>query len=250
MESVRVDGDAIVAYEEHGEGPPVVLLHGVPGTARHMRMLARHLRRDHRVIAFDLPGFGSSTPLDDPTLEHHADRVLAAMASMGLEEVRLVGHSIGAVVAAAVALQGPYQVESLSLLACIGARPHDSLRNSGIPFQDLAERFDGPDREAALDEAEAHFQRIQFTGMTRGECEQAIRFIHLLDFAAVPEMLQRLSVPTMVAFADDDASIEPEIRDVLRRWAPPGLRLRWPTGGHSIQRTRAREIADGLRSMV
>jgi len=245
MPYVRAGGGA-VAYEVSGSGPPVLLIPGVPCRAHHMARLAAELDDSCRVIRVDLPGFGSSSPTRVASKEAFAGRILEAMAKLRLDDVTVVGHSMGAVVAAEVALQGAGRVGALGLLACIGSRPHDSLRRSQIPFQALAERFDGDDREQALDEAEAHFRRIHFRGMARGECEQAIRFIHQLDFAAVPQVLHQLEVPTMMAFADDDQSIEPEIRQVLQHWAPPGLVLRWPTGGHSVHVTRAREIAEGM----
>lgn len=245
MAIVKVPGGGVVGYHGVGAGPPLILLPGLPCRARHMRRLAAALSSSFSVLSIDLPGFGESSRVE-ATKEAFARRILAGVRALGHDTLTVMGHSMGAVVAAEVAHQAGDRVQELALLACIGCRPHDSLRNSGIPFRDLTERFDGPGREAALDEAEAHFRRIGARGMRRDEAEQAIRFVHYLDFAAVPELLHGLTVPTMMAFADDDASIEPEIRRVLQAWAPPGRVLRFPTGGHGVHVTRAQEIAEGF----
>ena len=116
-----IDIDGVdLHYVERGEGPPVVLLHG--NTVTHADFLASglldRLARNHRVIAFDRPGFGhSSRPRDrlwTPTAQ--ADLLRAALERLGIERPVVVGHSIGAMVAVAMALNHPQNVRSLVLV--------------------------------------------------------------------------------------------------------------------------------------
>ena len=116
-----IDIDGVdLHYVERGEGPPVVLIHG--NTVTHADFMASglmdRLARTHRVIAFDRPGFGhSSRPRDRLwTPSAQADLLIAALQRLGIERPVVVGHSMGAMVALAMALDHPENVHSLVLV--------------------------------------------------------------------------------------------------------------------------------------
>ncbi|WP_142847473.1 alpha/beta fold hydrolase [Telmatospirillum sp. J64-1] len=110
-------------YLESGRdrgGPPVVLLHGNMVSAEDFRLSGIHdmIADDHRVIAFDRPGFGYS---DRPRETIWSPRMQAALfrrafEKMGLRTPVVVGHSWGAMVAMALALEHPQSVSGLVLL--------------------------------------------------------------------------------------------------------------------------------------
>jgi len=111
-----------LAHLRASPGPrPVVLLHGLLGSARNLSTLARGLAaRDPRlgVVAFDLTGHGASPPLpagaDSTTL---AGDVLATARALGLTApLTLIGHSLGGRVALRAALLAPAAVVSITLL--------------------------------------------------------------------------------------------------------------------------------------
>ena len=64
MEHVDVGGIQI-AYTRAGSGPPLVMLHGAPADSRTWQWMLPDLARDHTVIAWDAPGFGQSSDIDD-----------------------------------------------------------------------------------------------------------------------------------------------------------------------------------------
>lgn len=117
---LSVDGVALHVVER-GDGPPVVLIHGNAVTHRDFEAsgLIDRLARRHRVIAFDRPGYGHSgrprdrlwTPAAQAKLLH------SALAQLGVEQAVVVGHSMGAMVAMALALDHPSDVRRLVLLA-------------------------------------------------------------------------------------------------------------------------------------
>ena len=106
---------------ERGEGPPVVLIHGNMVSHRDFEAsgLLERLARDHRVIAIDRPGFGhSSRPRDrlwTPTAQ--AKLMHTALAQLGVAQAVVVGHSMGAMVALALALDHPEDVRRLVLVS-------------------------------------------------------------------------------------------------------------------------------------
>ena len=105
---------------ERGAGPPVVLIHGNMVWHRDFftSTLIQRLARNHRVLAFDRPGFGHSTrPRDRPWTPAAQGKLLhAACARLGVERPVVVGHSMGAMVALAMALDYPADVRKLVLL--------------------------------------------------------------------------------------------------------------------------------------
>ena len=117
---ITVDGVRL-HYLEKGEGPPVVLLHGNVVTAEDYVIsgVFDRVARNHRVIAFDRPGFGYS---DRPqgslwTAIEQADLLLEAFYQLGIERPVVVGHSWGTLVALELALSYANAVSGLVLLA-------------------------------------------------------------------------------------------------------------------------------------
>jgi pimeloyl-ACP methyl ester carboxylesterase len=112
-------GDTVALYaEEHGQGPPLLLLHGIGGSGFSFRDVVPELARRHRVITLDMKGFGASDkPLDNAY--HPADQahlVAAFLEARGLERVALVGHSFGGVVALIAAAIAPRRIGRLVLM--------------------------------------------------------------------------------------------------------------------------------------
>jgi len=113
-------GDVSLNAVELGEGPPVVMLHGLisGSSASWYFTCAPVLAKNHRVILYDLRGHGRSAPAaggyDTATLAKDLENLLDAM---GVDEpVSLVGHSYGALVAMRFALAHPERVNRLALV--------------------------------------------------------------------------------------------------------------------------------------
>jgi pimeloyl-ACP methyl ester carboxylesterase len=103
-------------YRRHGEGPPLLLLHGWGGSSRYWRGTLSALGHAHDMIAPDLPGFGDSPPIDGHMSgQRLAELVIAFADQLGLEQFDLNGHSFSAGVAAFVAARHPKRVRHLVL---------------------------------------------------------------------------------------------------------------------------------------
>lgn len=115
-QSVAVDGGT-VSITVGGTGPPVLLLHGYAETSRMWKPLAKVLSPRLTVIAPDLPGIGdSSIPVTGLDMKGSAERIHAAVHSLGYTKVSVVGHDIGLMVAYAYAALYPTEVEKLALM--------------------------------------------------------------------------------------------------------------------------------------
>jgi pimeloyl-ACP methyl ester carboxylesterase len=112
--TVEADGFKI-RYAEAGSGEPLVCLHGGGG----LRLSGTHdlLARHHRVIAFEVPGFGKSPEnTRSATIYELADTMNAAVAALGLTRYSLFGISFGGKLSLAMAMQKPEPVVSIVLL--------------------------------------------------------------------------------------------------------------------------------------
>ena len=96
-----------------GEGSPVVLLHGLFGSARNLTGLARALAASHRVLSMDLRNHGESA--HDPAMDYPAMAadVAETMDVHGVPRAAVVGHSMGGKVAMRLALEAPNRVSRL-----------------------------------------------------------------------------------------------------------------------------------------
>jgi 3-oxoadipate enol-lactonase len=113
-------GGVTLAGEEAGEGPAIVLLHGLTATRRYVVMGSRALERSaHRVIAYDARGHGASSPAPDAAqygYELLADDLAAVLDSLGVQRALLAGASMGAHTAVRLALCSPERVAALALV--------------------------------------------------------------------------------------------------------------------------------------
>ncbi|HET9847181.1 MAG TPA: alpha/beta hydrolase [Candidatus Dormibacteraeota bacterium] len=118
---IDVDGIHLHYIARGGNGPTVILLHGNGTMARDFELsgLIDRLATDHRVIAFDRPGFGySERPRNRIwTAEAQAGLLWRALQQMAIHRPIIVGHSWGALVALAMALRSPTQTAALALLS-------------------------------------------------------------------------------------------------------------------------------------
>lgn len=106
-------------YQRTGSGRPLLLIHGLVGSAKNWRQNIGSLSRDSCVYAVDLLNMGESerVPELDAGLEATADRLAALMDAIGVAEADVAGHSYGGAVAMMLAARHPARVRRLILFA-------------------------------------------------------------------------------------------------------------------------------------
>lgn len=212
----------VIRGERAGEGPPVVLCHGITATRRYVVHGSRSLERaGHRVVSYDARGHGQSDPAPDgesygyPRLVDDLERVVDQV--LGAERFFLAGHSMGAHTAVAYALRHP---ERLAGLVVIGPVYRGEIRDASIVYWDgLAAALasggvdafvDYIDREQGIDPA----WRESVLQFTRSRLElhrhpealaEALRDIaRSAPFRSMAD-LRGLEVPTLVVASHDAA---------------------------------------------
>jgi pimeloyl-ACP methyl ester carboxylesterase len=104
-----------------GDGPPVVFVHGLGGAWQNWLENVPRAAQERRTLALDLPGFGlSEMPRGEITVPTYGRTVNQFCEKLGLDEVVLVGNSMGGFVSAETAIQFPGRVERLLLVSAAG----------------------------------------------------------------------------------------------------------------------------------
>jgi 4,5:9,10-diseco-3-hydroxy-5,9,17-trioxoandrosta-1(10),2-diene-4-oate hydrolase len=130
---VLVDGKKI-HFQHAGAGRPLLLIHGLVGSAKNWRQNIRFLAHDSSVYALDLFNMGESERIPglDAGLEATADRLAACMNALGIDQADIAAHSHGGAIAMMFAARHPDRVRRLILFA--PANPFCDLGNQLIRF--------------------------------------------------------------------------------------------------------------------
>jgi pimeloyl-ACP methyl ester carboxylesterase len=205
--------------EAAGEGPPIVLVHGLSATRRNVVQGSRALlRRGYSLIAYDARGHGSSSPgprYEYPDLVQDLEAVLE---HMELERAALVGSSMGAATTMAFALQHPERVPALVQItpaytghARTGDVDGDSwermaseLESGGVDaFVEVAQPrgLPGKWREVAREATRQRMERHQHPDAVA----RALRELPGSIAWKGLEPLERLDVPVLIVGSRDDA---------------------------------------------
>lgn len=129
-----------VAYRLAGEGPPLVLIHGITSSSESWGEVGTKLTERHTVLAPDLIGHGQSAkPRGDYSMGAFASGVRDLVVALGIGPATIVGHSLGGGVAMQFAYQFPERTERLALVASGGLGPdvHLLLRAATLPGSEL-----------------------------------------------------------------------------------------------------------------
>jgi 3-oxoadipate enol-lactonase len=141
---IDVDGTAL-EVDEYGNGPAVVLVHGLGGTGIDIwKKLAATLAEDFRVVTYDLRGSGRSEVSPGPySVEQFAEDLGGVIDALEIDSVALVGHSLGGVIAFEYAAAHPARVRAVVGVGAVPGIPPErrellrqrgeTVRTSGMP---------------------------------------------------------------------------------------------------------------------
>ncbi|MFM0741251.1 alpha/beta fold hydrolase [Paraburkholderia xenovorans] len=222
---------------------PLVLLHGIGSGAASWVQQFAGLGDTRRVLAWDAPGYGASTPVDaaSPTASDYATVLKEWLDGLGVERCVLVGHSLGAIVAGAFAVAHPQRVAGLLLLSPAGgygaasAQVRSTKRDQRLAMlnelgpQGLAEKRSTNMLSAhASDEARAWVRWNMSRVIPHGYAQAT----HLLANADLASDLARYSGRVAVAVGADDTITTPEACERLAQAARTPLQV-VPRAGHA-----------------
>ena len=217
--SVDRGSGLVLDGESAGDGPPIVLVHGLSATRRNVVQGSRALlKRGYRLIAYDARGHGSSSPGPSYDYPELVDDLEAVLAQLELERPALVGSSMGAATTMAFALERPERVAALVQItpaytgyARTGDVDGDSwermaagLENGGVEaFVDVAQPQGLPEkwREIAREATRQRMERHENPAAVAQALRQIPRSIAWKGL----EPLEHLQVPVLIVGSRDEA---------------------------------------------
>jgi pimeloyl-ACP methyl ester carboxylesterase len=189
-----------VYYEIHGNGRPMVLLHGGLGSGEMFGPILPSLAANHRVVLPDLQGHGRTADVDRPIdVRTMADDAVALIDALGLEKPDLVGYSLGGGVAFWTAVKYPDKVGKLVMASA-------NIRRNAIPAEMLAQQAQvSAAAVASMRDTPMYqlYQRVAPHPENFGSLLDKIGASMAKDFDFSDE-LREIQVPTMLVCADAD----------------------------------------------
>ncbi len=256
-------GNIELYYEDHGSGQPVVLIHGYPlSGASWEKQVPVLLNAGYRVITYDRRGFGrSSQPTDGYNYDTFADDLHKLIGHLKLENVILVGFSMGG--GEIARFFGKYGSKGVSKAVIMGGVPPFLLKTDDNPEGVDVSVFEGikkavaTDRYAFFTEFYKNFYNTdQLLGkrvseeVVRASWNIAAGASATASLACVPTWhedfrpdLARIDVPTLVIHGDADRIVPFAAAGQRTAKLVKGARLRVVKGGpHCITWTHAEEV--------
>jgi pimeloyl-ACP methyl ester carboxylesterase len=191
-------------YEEHGSGEPLILLHGGIGAGEMFAPIVPALTEGRRVITVDLQGHGGTADVDRPLRpEDMADDIAALLDHLGLEQIDLMGYSLGGIVALRTAIQHPERVRRLVLVS-VAFRRDGSHPEVVQAMDQMSAAVAEPMRQSPVYEQYARLApRVEDWPVLIAKISDALK----IDYDWTADV-DRITARTLLVFADAD-SIRP-----------------------------------------
>lgn len=249
---LRLSDGAAARVLEAGVGVPVLLLHGVGMRAEAWGPQITTLGQDHRVIAADLPGHGESDPLPGaPGLADYVAWAARVVRALGVGPVAVAGHSMGALIAAGLAIEHPDLVARAAMLNAVHRRSAEARAAVLARAAEIAEgdagieaplvRWFTPDESALRDQVADWLRTVPQVGYAA-----AYRAFAEGD-EVYADRLGEIRCPLLVLTADGDANSTPEMTRAIVDMAPLGRAVVIAGHRHMVNLTAPDAVTAELR---
>jgi len=254
MEKVNVNGIEL-AYVRHGQGKPLVLLHGFPLDHHLWNDILPLLEGTFELIIPDLRGFGQSSTVDIPyTMDDFASDIAGLLDQVGIEKAAIAGHSMGGYVALALAKKYPERMNGLALVSSqILADPPNRKEGRYKTADDVAKNGIG----GVVDAMTTKFTsdpNLQAFARENMEKQQPAAYIGALkamaERADSTSLLSSIQYPVVVIHGDADMLIPVERGRDVKALHPSVHLVEIPGAGHMPMMEATQETANGLNHLA
>lgn len=185
-------------YEVHGEGPPLILLHGAYMTADMMGPLVPGLAATRRVIVPEMQAHGRTADVDRPlTYEQMADDTAALAAHLELGPADVVGYSMGGGTALQLAIRHPALVRRLVVVSA-------GFRYDAMPAEAIAMFPSITPEMFAGSPMETEYVRLAPNPEGFPALVEKLKTLDTTDFAWPEEDVRGIAAPTLIVLGDSD----------------------------------------------
>lgn len=227
-------GQSTIRYDSYGEGPALVLAHGVGGNRVSWFRQVPHFNRSYRVISFDHRAFGGSTDAEGAGRSRYVDDLLALLDALAIERALLVGQSMGGGTCAAFTCRYPERVRGLVIADLL----------SGLQAEEpLASELRAT---AETNRSLTQVERVLGPAIRAHDPESTLLYLQLATFNSVnvatvrgtmppwtPARLAATGVPTCFIVGEQDILFTPAQIAAVQAMVPGSRLVTIADAGHS-----------------
>jgi pimeloyl-ACP methyl ester carboxylesterase len=251
---VILDGQPVNVIEL-GEGPPVVFVHGLSGSWPNWLEQLPVFAASHRVVTFDLPGFGHSPmPSERISISGYARLLDRLLGTLEIDAAAVVGNSMGGFISAELAIRFPQRVERLVLVSAAGISTFEHrFGTRAVPILQRAERILAATAAWTASRSEMVARRPRLRDMTLNVVARhpsrlpTALSAELLRGAGKPgfvqalaanfdydfhERLPEIACPTLIVWGERDRLITVRDADVFAELIPDSRKVIFKDTGH------------------
>jgi len=253
MKQVSVDG-VNISYIEKGKGNPIVLVHGIPTSSFLWRDMIEELSAHGRVIALDLPGFGSSEPPPDGDygISNYARVLEGFLEALSIEQATLVCHDLGGPISLTYALRHPDKYDRLIILDTFLHRdlPPWPLSMRMAKIRPIGEIFMGLGgksiirtglEEGVIDKSRISDGVVKRYYMPDGNPDKlnrsmlgTLRIDYMEDLGFIEKNLKTIHKPTLILWGEKDIYLPISLGNRIHKDIRGSQMERIPNCGHFI----------------
>jgi 3-oxoadipate enol-lactonase len=254
MKKININGIEL-AYIRHGQGTPLVLLHGYPLDHHIWDEIVPLLEDSFELIIPDLRGFGESTTVDTTyTMDDFASDIAGLLDQLGIKKTAIAGHSMGGYIALAFAWLYPERVSGLGLVATqVLADPPDRKEGRYKSAADVAEKGIGGVVDVMTTRLTPN-ERLQVFARKSMEAQQPAAYIGALKAMAERQdstlLLASMQYPVVVIHGDADVMIPVERGREVKAAFPQAHLVEIAGAGHMPMMEDSKKTAEALKHLA
>ena len=247
------------AYFIEGDGPPLLMVHGIGARHKTWQGLVNNLKSDFQCISFDLRGHGESPVPPAPySLDDLVDDVEALRVKLGIDRMHIIGHSLGGMIGPAYARAYPERVMSLGLLSTAAGRTADdsakvkavvaAMEERGIleVLETLVARWFTDDFIANRPDAiQARLRQV-----TETPADVFLSVFHIYAETEMAPWLHEVTAPSLVLTGELDGGCNPRLNRFIADTLPNAELVIMEGLKHAILIEASRRVADHVRPFL
>ena len=117
MKKIQTVNQTKIAYQDEGQGIPIILIHGLDGNSAAFYLLNKQLQDQYRVIAYDVRGHGKSSRPNSYSLDDHVKDLYILMDKLNINQAHILGHDMGGIIAREFTEKHEKKVRSLTIIS-------------------------------------------------------------------------------------------------------------------------------------
>ena len=240
MNKIQICNQIELKYIDEGEGIPIILIHGLDGNLAGFKDLKNELKKQYRVITYDVRGHGKSSRTESYELKDHVEDLNDLMGALNIDSAHILGHDMGGIIASEFTEKYQYKVITLTI---VSAKSEDIANGFNKLMVDYQEELAGFNKSEAMiilfsklfkekDKAMKWYQSQKLYNRPTPE-ESAIAVRVLLNIKDLTRVHHNVSIPTLIVNGKYDPLIQNKSHYDMDQYYDQVTKIVFDNSGHA-----------------